>query len=240
MYVIISLYCIQCFDAHNLIGDPKPVPGNPADRVTNGRASHESFSTTGAIIDDGCRTWVIPPAKKDNTTLTHPIPPLVDIKFDYAFEEIQMYGSAHLAVSSIPLHKTGTESTDDDILATLETNNSTEHEIRLHFVNMIGDRSGTVHLRSDQTMDLKRFEIDLPFSLRAYTRSFLGLAPHTFIHGVTVWMHGESFKVNVQPHRLLLCSSMYFFNVVSRYNNNRFLFHLIFIYNKVYLVMWNF
>jgi hypothetical protein len=37
-------------------------------------------------------------------------------------------------------------------------------------------------------MDLNREEIDLPFSVRAYAGSYLGLAPFTIVHGVSIWI----------------------------------------------------
>ena len=43
----------------------------------------------------------------------------------------------------------------------------------------------------NQVMDLYREMIDLPFSVRAYEGSYLGLAPITVVHNVSVWMHGE-------------------------------------------------
>lgn len=40
-------------------------------------------------------------------------------------------------------------------------------------------------------MDLERDEIDLPFNVRVYDGGYLGLAPITYIHDVTIWLHGE-------------------------------------------------
>lgn len=51
----------------------------------------------------------------------------------------------------------------------------------IFFRNMIGDRSGTVHIGYNQTMDLLREKIDLPFSVRVYRGGFLGLAPVTTV-----------------------------------------------------------
>lgn len=40
-------------------------------------------------------------------------------------------------------------------------------------------------------MDLHREQLDLPFNVRAYEGSYVGLAPVTIIHNVTIWLHGE-------------------------------------------------
>ena len=99
--------------------------------------------------------------------------------YKYHFQEFQMYGAAHLAFLPEPLN----------------------HEVDVYFLYMIGDRSGTVHLGNKQVMDLNREEIDLPFSVRAYAGSYLGLAPMTIVHGVTIWMHGELANIeNITLH----------------------------------------
>lgn len=87
---------------------------------------------------------------------------------DFHFEELQIYGGGHLAVLTDPV---GANSS-------------------LFFSYMIGDRTGTLHVSTNQVMDLKRPEIDLPFSVHVYHRGFLGLAPNTFIHGVTLYITG--------------------------------------------------
>nr|XP_026694748.1 uncharacterized protein LOC104266654 [Ciona intestinalis] len=181
------------YDSNHLIGDPNPAANNPEDRVTNGRANYEDLKFTGFVHNDGCRTWIIPPPDYvDNEdgedsigevarrgTVEAPV-------FDYKFEEIQIYGGAHVAISTVPLHN-NTSNTTTELVA---DDANSPAEVDIHFQYMIGDRTGTVHLRPNQTMDLNRDEIDLPFSVRAYTCSYLGLAPITFIHGVTIWMHG--------------------------------------------------
>ena len=40
-------------------------------------------------------------------------------------------------------------------------------------------------------MDLEREEIDTPFNVRVYEGGFVGLAPITYIHDVTIWLHAE-------------------------------------------------
>ncbi|CAH1775844.1 unnamed protein product, partial [Owenia fusiformis] len=112
------------------------------------------------ISTDGCRTWIHPQSGG------HIFSGGADVH-DYHFEEIQMYGHAHFAIMTDPPN----EETD------------------VHFLYMIGDRTGTVHLGANQTMDLEREEIDLPFSVRVYSHAWLGLAYSTVIHGVSVWLH---------------------------------------------------
>ena len=89
-------------------------------------------------------------------------------KDDFHFEELQIYAGAHLAVLST----------------------STERKASLFFKNMIGDRTGTLHVGPRQVMDLKRKEIDLPFSVHNYERGCLGLAPYTEVHGITIYNSG--------------------------------------------------
>lgn len=109
---------------------------------------------------DSCRTWILPESG------THYF---AGGGYKYSFNELQIYGDAHLAILPEPV---GTP-------------------VDVFFLYMIGDRSGTVHLSDKQVMDLERPEIDLPFSVRAYTGSYIGLAPFTIIHNVSIWLHGS-------------------------------------------------
>ncbi len=86
---------------------------------------------------------------------------------NYHFEELQIYGGVHLAIHE-----------------------NSGGKPSLHFRHMIGDRSGTVHVGRNQLMDLNRTEIDLPFSVHVYIGGYLGLAPHTVVHGVNVHVDG--------------------------------------------------
>ena len=109
---------------------------------------------------DGCRTWILPQSGTHRFAGgTH----------DYHFEELQIYGAAHVAILTEPVNTNAT----------------------LFFLYMIGDRSGTFHIGKNQRMDLHRAEIDLPFSVRVYYGGYLGLAPITVVHGVSIWLHGE-------------------------------------------------
>lgn len=65
-----------------------------------------------------------------------------------------------------------------------------EKDVTMHFRFFLGDRSGVVHVANEQTMDLRRPEIDLPFSVNVYHGGYLGLAPITIIHGVEIWVSG--------------------------------------------------
>jgi hypothetical protein len=109
---------------------------------------------------DSCRTWILPESGYNT---------FANGKFSFSFNELQIYGAAHMAVLPDPV-------------GTL---------VDIFFLYMIGDRTGTMHIDNQQVMDLERIEIDLPFNVRVYAGGFLGLAPVTIIHGVTVWLHGE-------------------------------------------------
>ena len=87
---------------------------------------------------------------------------------NYHFEELQLNNDAHLAFHS-------------------KYSNST---VSIYFRHMIGDRSGTLHIGGNQSMDLNRAEIDLPFTVRVYKQGHIGLAPMTFVHGVKIYNHG--------------------------------------------------
>ena len=89
-------------------------------------------------------------------------------KHDFHFEELQIYGGGHLAVLTEPVVRNAS----------------------LFFRHMIGDRTGTLHVSNKQVMDLRRPEIDIPFSVHVYAGGYLGLAPYTEIHGVTLFISG--------------------------------------------------
>ena len=91
---------------------------------------------------------------------------------NYHFEELQIFGSAHLAIHEDSGGKPS-----------------------IHFRHMIGDRSGTVHVGKDQLMDLNRTEIDLPFSVHVYDGGYLGLATYTEVHGVNVHVSGVAENI---------------------------------------------
>ena len=88
--------------------------------------------------------------------------------FDFRFEEFQIYGNAHFAVLPEPVSKGS----------------------NLFFTNMIGDRTGFVHVGPYQIMDLRRTFIDTPFSTYVYDGGYLGLAPDTNLEKVFVHVEG--------------------------------------------------
>lgn len=87
---------------------------------------------------------------------------------NYHFEELQLRDDAHLAFHSADANA----------------------KVSLYFRHMIGDRSGTLHIGGNQSLDLNRDEIDLPFNARVYKNGHLGLAPMTFVHGIKIYNHG--------------------------------------------------
>ena len=117
------------------------------------------IDTYSDLTYDRCRAWILPQSGVHD---------FANGMLDYHFEELQIYGSAHVAILTDPVDTNAT----------------------LFFLYMIGDRSGTFHIGRNQKLDLFRPEIDLPFSARVYAGGFLGLAPYTIIHGVSIWLHG--------------------------------------------------
>ena len=98
---------------------------------------------------------------------------------NYHFEELQLRNDAHLAFRG--------ESTTD--------------KVSLYFRHMIGDRSATIHVGANQSMDLDRDEIDLPFNARVYKHGHMGLASMTFVHGIKIYNHGTITRiVNLTLH----------------------------------------
>ena len=115
------------------------------------------------------KTWLLPSSGEHNFSRNQ----------NYYFEELQIYGAAHLAVLTEPHNRSAT----------------------IYFRNMIGDRTGTIHVGYNQTMDLIRPTIDLPFNVRVYRGGFLGLAPATEVHGVEIHVDGViSYVKNLTLH----------------------------------------
>lgn len=88
--------------------------------------------------------------------------------FDFRFEELQIYGNAQLAVLPKPVTKGS----------------------NLHFLHMIGDRTGFIHVGPNQVMDLRRTFLDTPFSSYVYEGGYLGLAPDTNLEKVFAHVEG--------------------------------------------------
>ena len=128
----------------------------------------------------------------------------------FHFNELQIFGRAQMAIVTAP----------------------PGHQVNLTFENMIGDRSGSVHVGNAQVMDLTRDTVDLPFSVHVYNGGFLGLAPDTTIHGVTIYMngtlgyvrnltlhHGGVLRMNREGHTLGEGASEYRFDYVHVQND---------------------
>lgn len=93
---------------------------------------------------------------------------LITANSEYRFDELQIFGNAHLAVLTEPVGSAAT----------------------LYFENMIGDRTGAIHVGENQEMDLQRPKIDLPFNVHVYPTGFLGLAPDTYIQDIEIFLNG--------------------------------------------------
>ena len=78
---------------------------------------------------------------------------------------------------------------------------SVEDSASFYFKNMIGDRTGTLHIGPNQVMDLLRPQIDLPFNVMVYEDGILGLANDTVVHGVTISLEGTlTYVENLTLH----------------------------------------
>ena len=111
------------------------------------------------ITRDSFKAWILPDSGRHWLALGD---------HDYRFDELQIYGNAHLAILPQPV----------------------EHGANLHFRYMIGDKTGIVHVGPYQVMDLRRLFIDTPFSSYVYDGGFLGLAPDTNLEKVFVHLEG--------------------------------------------------
>ena len=132
-------------------------------------ADHQAIQDYSQIALDSGRAWLLP------TSGSH----VLAGDQNYNFEELQIYGGAHLAVLTEPHNRAAS----------------------IYFRNMIGDRTGTIHVGYNQTMDLVRPTIDLPFNVRVYRGGFLGLAPDTTVHGVEIHVDGViSYLKNLTLH----------------------------------------
>jgi hypothetical protein len=87
---------------------------------------------------------------------------------EYKFDELQIFGNAHLAVLTEPVDSHAT----------------------IYFQNMIGDRTGAIHVGKNQELDLKRDKIDIPFNVHVYPDGLLGLAPDTYVQDINIFLNG--------------------------------------------------
>ena len=111
------------------------------------------------LSQDGCRAWILPESGGHHfANGTH----------DYHFEELQIYGGAHLAILTDPINRPAS----------------------LFFRYMIGDRTGMIHLGMNQVMNLHRLFLDIPFSAYIYNGGYLGLAPISEMNKIAVYVEG--------------------------------------------------
>ena len=111
------------------------------------------------LSQDGCRAWILPESGGHHfANGTH----------DYHFEELQIYGGAHLAILTDPVNSPAS----------------------LFFRYMIGDRTGMIHLGMNQVMNLHRLFLDIPFSAYIYNGGYLGLAPISEMNKIVVHVEG--------------------------------------------------
>ena len=89
------------------------------------------------LSQDGCRTWILPVSGRHM---------FANSSHQFHFEELQIYGGAHLAILTDPINT----------------------KVSFFFKHMIGDRTGTIHIANNQVMDLKRHFLDLPFTPYIY------------------------------------------------------------------------
>ena len=133
------------------------------------------------LAEDGCRAWLLP------ISGTHKF---AGSNNKFLFEELQIYDNAHMAIL--------TPNETKDAIGMVSGSNNELLKVPmevvsapiLHFLYMIGDRTGAVHLDNRQEMDLERDDIDLPFSVYVYQGAHLGLAPRTVVHGVEIYNAG--------------------------------------------------
>ena len=125
---------------------------------------------------------------------------------NYNFEELQIYGGAQLAILTEPRNRSAS----------------------IFFRNMIGDRTGMIHVGCNQTMNLTRPTIDLPFSVRVYRGGFLGVAPATEVHGVEIHVHGVISNIqNLTLHHGGLLSLKENSRTGNEMNENDFKFDFV-------------
>ncbi|PIK55158.1 hypothetical protein BSL78_07888 [Apostichopus japonicus] len=103
---------------------------------------HHTLYDYSDWADDGCRTWILSLSGEHH---------FAGGSHNFHFEELQIYGSAHIGILTDPIGRNAS----------------------LFFLYMIGDRTGTFHISESQSLDLHRSEIDLPFNVRVYADGFL-------------------------------------------------------------------
>jgi hypothetical protein len=111
------------------------------------------------LSQDGGRAWILPESGlHDFANKSHA----------FHFEELQIYGGAHLAIQTNPINR----------------------QISMFFKYMIGDRTGFIHIGQNQVLNLKRQFLDIPFSAHVYQGGYLGLALISEMNSIAVHVEG--------------------------------------------------
>lgn len=116
---------------------------------------------------------------------------------EYYFHEVQIFGNAHLALLPYPFEK----------------------GCSLYFRDMVGDRTGFVHVGPHQVMDLERYFIDTPFSSYVYDKGHLGLGTNTNLE--KVFVHLEGIMSHVVNLTLISGGGLFLFQTGSTNNDPR-------------------
>ena len=134
--------------------------------VDNGgqRPTYPRIVNYSDLSQDGARAWILPESGSHQ---------FANGSHAFSFEELQIYGGAHLAILTEPVNR----------------------KISLFFRFMIGDRTGTVHIGRNQEMDLHRQFLDIPFNAYIYDGATLGLAPVSEINQVSIHVEGALHHV---------------------------------------------
>ena len=142
---------------YNMVEEHRTIYVNNYNRQTTGEVN--LIRDYSNISEDFFKAWILPKSA-DHV--------FANKNGSFKFEELQIYGNAHLAILQDPL-----------------TSEST-----LFFRHMIGDRSGFIHIGPHQIMDLERQFIDTPFSSYVYDGGYLGLASDTNLEQVFAHIEG--------------------------------------------------
>ena len=111
------------------------------------------------LSQDGCRAWILPESGSHQ---------YANSSHNFYFEELQIYGGAHLAILTEPVNRPAS----------------------LFFRYMIGDRTGMIHIGRNQVVNLHRNFLDIPFSAYIYNGGYLGLAAISEMNKIAVHVEG--------------------------------------------------
>ena len=161
----------------------------------NHRVSHHVGQVKNYLnlTTDSFKAWFLPDSG-DHWIAKH--------NHDYRFDELQVYGNAHLAILPEPF----------------------EDGASLHFRHMIGDRSGVIHVGPNQVMDLRRHFIDTPFSSYVYEKGYLGLGHNTVMQ--QIFIHLEGTMDHITNLTLVHGAQLRLFQTGSTNNRTRLNYHI--------------